>query len=156
MSRGSGLHGLQSWMQGSKVPHTSSAITSHADAVRIRETPGDVLQGAVSDHPPMPEPSEVYRRAHARRGNDLLRERVIGTEVLGRNSAYEPGEDPVVRGRLSCGNGWRNPPGPGRKLRSDRHPIGFQPRGFPVEGGPARCRRRTDSADSKRSSQACG
>jgi hypothetical protein len=31
--------------------------------------------------------------------NDLLRERVIGAEVFGRNHDYEPGDDPVVRTR---------------------------------------------------------
>lgn len=33
--------------------------------------------------------------------NDLLRERVIGTQVFGRSPDYEPGDDPVVRVRAA-------------------------------------------------------
>src|SRR5258708_14577906 len=43
-----------------------------------------------------------YIVKHTLSGEDnLLRERVIGSEILGRRPDYEPGEDPIVRLRVA-------------------------------------------------------
>src|SRR5271166_2247027 len=82
--------------------HTGSEIISHADAVRIREALGDVLQSAPFRNTRQCQSFLKYIVEHTLAGeNDLLRERVIGTEVFGRNHDYEPGDDPVVRVRAA-------------------------------------------------------
>ena len=83
-------------------PHTSSEVISHADAVRIREALGDVLLGAPFRNTRQCQSFLKYIVEHTLAGeNDLLRERVIGTEVFGRSPAYEPADDPVVRVRAA-------------------------------------------------------
>jgi hypothetical protein len=81
-------------------PQTRSEVTSHADAVLIREALGDVLKSAPFRNTRQCQSFLRYMVEHTLAGeNDLLRERVIGTEVFGRNHDYEPGDDPVVRTR---------------------------------------------------------
>src|ERR1039458_3779293 len=113
--RGSGLHGLQRGSMGSTVlsrlwwraspamvPHTSSELVSHDDAVRIREALGEVLLGAPFRTTRQCQSFLKYIVEHTLAGeNDLLRERVIGTEVFGRSPDYEPSDDPVVRVRAA-------------------------------------------------------
>ena len=71
-------------------PHTSSEVTSHADAVRIREALGDVLLGAPFRNTRQCQSFLKYIVEHTLAGeNDLLRERVIGIQVPCRGSAYE-------------------------------------------------------------------
>jgi hypothetical protein len=82
--------------------HTSSEVISQADAVRIREVLGDVLQSAPFRNTRQCQSFLKYIVEHTLAGeNDLLRERVIGTEVFGRSHDYEPGDDPVVRVRAA-------------------------------------------------------
>jgi hypothetical protein len=84
------------------VPHTSSEAISHADAVRIREALGDVLVSAPFRNTRQCQSFLKYIVEHTLAGeNDLLRERVIGTEVFGRSHDYEPSDDPVVRARAA-------------------------------------------------------
>ena len=84
------------------VPHTSSEAISHADAVRIREALGDVLLSAPFRNTRQCQSFLKYIVEHTLAGeNDLLRERVIGTEVFGRSHDYEPSDDPVVRTRAA-------------------------------------------------------
>jgi hypothetical protein len=83
-------------------PHTSSEVISHADAVRIREALADVLLGAPFRNTRQCQSFLKYIVEHTLAGeNDLLRERVIGTEVFGRSPDYEPADDPVVRVRAA-------------------------------------------------------
>jgi hypothetical protein len=83
-------------------PHTSSEVISHADAVRIREALGDVLQSAPFRSTRQCQSFLKYIVERTLAGeNDLLRERVIGAEVFGRGPDYEPGADPVVRVRAA-------------------------------------------------------
>ena len=66
--------------------HTSSEVISHADAVRIREVLADVLQSAPFRTTRQCQSLLKYMVEHTLAGeNDLLRERVIGTEVFGRS-----------------------------------------------------------------------
>ena len=82
--------------------HTSSEVISHADAVRIREVLADVLQSAPFRTTRQCQSLLKYMVEHTLAGeNDLLRERVIGTEVFGRSPDYEPSDDPVVRARAA-------------------------------------------------------
>ncbi len=84
------------------VPHTSSEAISHADAVRVREALDDVLLSVPFRNTRQCQSLLKYIVEHTLAGeNDLLRERVIGTEVFGRSPDYEPGEDPVVRARAA-------------------------------------------------------
>src|SRR5271157_521623 len=84
------------------VPHMSSEAISQADAVRIREALGDVLQSAPFRNTRQCQSFLKYIVEHTLAGeSDLLRERVIGTEVFGRSHDYEPGDDPVVRVRAA-------------------------------------------------------
>jgi hypothetical protein len=84
------------------IPQTSAEVISQADAVRIREALGDVLQSAPFRTTRQCQSLLTYVVEHTLAGeNDLLRERVIGTEVFGRSHDYEPGEDPVVRVRAA-------------------------------------------------------
>ena len=84
------------------VPHTSSEAISQTDAVRIREALGDVLLSAPFRNTRQCQSFLKYIVEHTLAGeNDLLRERVIGTEVFGRSHDYEPGDDPVVRVRAA-------------------------------------------------------
>src|ERR1019366_3345467 len=83
-------------------PHTSPEVVSHADAVRIREALGEVLLGAPFRTTRQCQSFLKYIVEHTLAGeNDLLRERVIGTEVFGRSPDYEPSDDPVVRARAA-------------------------------------------------------
>lgn len=83
-------------------PQTSSEGTSHAEAVRVREALADVLQSAPFRSTLQCQGLLRYVVERTLAGeNDLLRERVIGAEVFGRNPHYEPGEDPVVRVRAA-------------------------------------------------------
>jgi hypothetical protein len=83
-------------------PHTSSEVISQADAVRIREALGDVLQSPPFRNTRQCQSFLKYIVEHTLAGeSDLLRERVIGTEVFGRGNDYEPGDDPVVRVRAA-------------------------------------------------------
>jgi len=106
------VHKLQITFGGSKVPgglvdsrlamEANSALISHADAVRIREALGDILQSAPFRSSRQCQVFLTYVVEHSMAGgSDLLRERVIGTEVFGRTPHYEPGEDPVVRVRAA-------------------------------------------------------
>jgi len=82
------------------VPHASSETISHADALRIREALGEVLQSAPFRNTRQCQSLLTYIVDHTLAGeNDRLRERVIGIEVFDRSPDYEPGEDPVVRVR---------------------------------------------------------
>jgi hypothetical protein len=82
------------------VPQTRAEAISHADAVLIREALGDVLKSAPFRNTRQCQSFLRYMVEHTLAGeNDLLRERVIGTEVFGRSHDYEPGDDPVVRTR---------------------------------------------------------
>lgn len=84
------------------IPQTSSEVISRADAVRIREALGEVLQSAPFRTTRQCQSLLTYVVEHTLAGeNDLLRERVIGTEVFGRSHDYEPGDDPVVRVRAA-------------------------------------------------------
>src|SRR5271157_3170644 len=84
------------------VPHMSSEAISQADAVLIREALGDVLQSAPFRNTRQCQSFLKYIVEHTLAGeSDLLRERVIGTEVFGRSHDYEPGDDPVVRVRAA-------------------------------------------------------
>lgn len=84
------------------APDMSADVTPQADAVRIREALGEVLQGAPFRHTLQCQGLLKYVVEHTLAGeNQLLRERVIGTEVFGRDPHYEPGEDPVVRVRAA-------------------------------------------------------
>jgi hypothetical protein len=83
-------------------PHTTSEVVSHDDAVRIREALAEVLLGAPFRTTRQCQSFLKYIVEHTLAGeNDLLRERVIGTEVFGRSPDYEPADDPVVRVRAS-------------------------------------------------------
>jgi hypothetical protein len=83
-------------------PHTRSEAISNADAVRIREALGEVLQSAPFRNTRQCQSFLKYIVEHTLAGeNDLLRERVIGTEVFGRSHDYEPSDDPVVRARAA-------------------------------------------------------
>src|ERR1019366_6300848 len=65
------------------VPHTSSEAVSHDDAIRIREALGEVLLGAPFRTTRQCQSFLKYIVEHTLAGeNDLLRERVIGTEVF--------------------------------------------------------------------------
>ncbi len=82
--------------------NASFAVVSHADAVRIREALGEVLQSAPFRSSRQCQTLLTYVVEHTLAGeSDLLRERVIGTEVFGRGPDYEPGDDPVVRVRAA-------------------------------------------------------
>jgi len=84
------------------VPYTGSGAIPHADAVRVREALDDVLLSAPFRNTRQCQSFLKYIVEHTLAGeNDLLRERVIGTEVFGRSHDYEPGEDPVVRARAA-------------------------------------------------------
>jgi hypothetical protein len=83
-------------------PHTSSEVVSHDDAVRIREALAEVLLGAPFRTTRQCQSFLKYIVEHTLAGeSDLLRERVIGTEVFGRSHDYEPSDDPVVRTRAA-------------------------------------------------------
>ncbi len=83
-------------------PTSNSAPASHADAVQIREALREVLESVPFRTSRQCQSLLTYVVEHTLAGeNDLLRERVIGTEVFGRVPAYEPGEDPVVRVRAA-------------------------------------------------------
>jgi hypothetical protein len=84
------------------IPQTSSEVISRADAARIREALGEVLQSAPFRTTRQCQSLLTYVVEHTLAGeSDLLRERVIGTEVFGRSHDYEPGDDPVVRVRAA-------------------------------------------------------
>jgi len=83
-------------------PHTTSEVIPNAEGVRIREALGDVLRSAPFRTTRQCQSLLTYVVEQTLAGkNDLLRERVIGTEVFGRNPDYEPSEDPVVRVRAA-------------------------------------------------------
>lgn len=84
------------------VAEASSGVTPHAEALRIREALGDILQSAPfrSSRQCQVFLSYVVERTLAGE-SDLLRERVIGTQVFGRSPDYEPSDDPVVRVRAA-------------------------------------------------------
>ena len=80
----------------------NSAPVSHADAVRVREALRDVLESGPFRSSRQCQTLLTYVVEHTLAGeNDLLRERVIGTEVFARGHDYEPGEDPIVRVRAA-------------------------------------------------------
>lgn len=80
----------------------SSEVVSHADAVPIREALGEVLQSSPFRSSRQCQKLLTYVVEHTLAGEvDLLRERVIGTEVFGRTPDYEPSNDPVVRVRAA-------------------------------------------------------
>jgi hypothetical protein len=82
--------------------HATSELISPADAARVREALGDILQSAPFRNSRQCQSLLKYVVGHTLAGeSDLLRERVIGTEVFGRGADYEPGEDPVVRVRAA-------------------------------------------------------
>ena len=81
------------------IPQTSSEVDI---ARRCRPDPGSTgrrpSERAVSGTRASARALLKYIVEHTLAGeNDLLRERVIGTEVFGRSPDYEPGDDPVVR-----------------------------------------------------------
>jgi len=83
-------------------PQATSAPASHADAVQIREALREVLESAPFRSSRQCQTLLTYVVEHTIAAeSDLLRERVIGTEVFGRGAAYEPGEDPIVRVRAA-------------------------------------------------------
>ncbi len=85
-------------------PTTSpnSPTLSHGEAVQVREALRDVLESGPFRSSRQCQTLLTYAVEHTLAGeNDLLRERVIGTEVFGRGPDYEPGEDPVVRMRAA-------------------------------------------------------
>lgn len=85
------------------VPQMRAEAISKADAdVRIREALGEVLQSTPFRTTRQCQNFLTYVVEHTLAGeNDLLRERVIGTEVFGRSHDYEPSDDPVVRVRAA-------------------------------------------------------
>jgi hypothetical protein len=84
------------------LAEASSASISHTETVRVRETLGDILQSAPFRSSRQCQVFLTYVVERTLAGeNDLLRERVIGTEVFGRSPDYEPSEDPVVRVRAA-------------------------------------------------------
>ena len=75
---------------------------SHADAVRIRAALDEVFQSPSFRSSRQCQTLLTYIIEHTLAGeNDLLRERVIGTEVFARNPDYEPSNDPIVRVRVA-------------------------------------------------------
>lgn len=83
-------------------PTDASAAIPHGDAIHIREALGDILHSAPFRSSRQCQVFLTYVIEHSLAGeSDLLRERVIGTEVFGRSPHYEPGEDPVVRVRAA-------------------------------------------------------
>ncbi|MBV8569752.1 MAG: hypothetical protein JO319_04010 [Acidobacteriaceae bacterium] len=89
-------------MDSRLATEANPAVISHADAVRIREALGDILQSPPFRSSRQCQVFLTYVVEHSLAGeNDLLRERVIGTEVFGRTPHYETGEDPVVRVRAA-------------------------------------------------------
>ncbi|MBV8820711.1 MAG: hypothetical protein JO022_20285 [Acidobacteriaceae bacterium] len=80
----------------------SSECASPDDAVQIREALADVLQSPPFRNTRQCQSLLKYVVEHTVAGqNQLLRERVIGTEVFGRSPDYDPGDDPIVRVRAS-------------------------------------------------------
>lgn len=73
-----------------------------ADALRIREALAEVLRSSPFRTTRQCQTLLSYIVEHTLAGeNDLLRERVIGSEVFSRGTDYEPGDDPIVRVRAA-------------------------------------------------------
>jgi hypothetical protein len=80
----------------------SVATASHADAVRIREALRHIVESAPFRTTHQCRALLTYVVDHTLTGeHDLLRERVVGTEVFGRSHDYAPSEDPIVRVRAA-------------------------------------------------------
>ncbi|MEO8597829.1 MAG: hypothetical protein ABI759_31205 [Candidatus Solibacter sp.] len=86
------------------VPGTyngASSVTS-PDSVTIRDAVSDILRSAPFRHSRQSQVFLTYIVKHSVAGEtDLLRERVIGVEVFGRDANYDPGDDPIVRVRAA-------------------------------------------------------
>jgi hypothetical protein len=77
-------------------------VVPQGDAVLVREALRGVLDSAPFRSTRQCQALLTYIVKHSLTGEaELLRERVIGTEVLGRQAHYDPGEDPIVRVRAA-------------------------------------------------------
>ena len=77
-----------------------SVVVSEADAVQIREALRDILESAQFRSSHQCQALLTYVVDHTLAGeSDLLRERVIGNVVFGRQADYVPSDDPIVRVR---------------------------------------------------------
>jgi len=86
----------------SSVAEARPVPFSPAEVLRIREALADILQSAPFRGSRQSQLLLTYVIDHTLSGeNELLRERVIGTQVFGRSCDYEPGEDPIVRVRAA-------------------------------------------------------
>ncbi len=84
------------------LAQASSKAVSRADAVRVRDALRDILQSPSFRSSRQCQVFLTYVVERTLAGeNELLRERVIGSEVFGRTPDYEPGDDPVVRVRAT-------------------------------------------------------
>jgi hypothetical protein len=82
--------------------HSIPDALAHGNAERIREALEGILQSAPFRNSRQCQSLLKYVVEHTLAGeNDLLRERVIGTEVFRRGLDYDPGEDPIVRVRAA-------------------------------------------------------
>jgi hypothetical protein len=80
----------------------SAVAASDAEVARIRAAVGDVLRSAPFRNSRQSQSFLTYIVDRTLAGeNDLLKERIIGAEVFGRNSDYEPSDDPIVRVRAA-------------------------------------------------------
>jgi hypothetical protein len=85
-----------------KAAEANPAIVSKADSIRVREALANILQSAPFRTSHQCQIFLTYIVERTLTGeNNMLRERVIGTEVFGRSADYEPGEDPIVRIRAA-------------------------------------------------------
>jgi len=84
------------------TPGQISGTRSRAEAVQIRDGLQCVLQSAPFRTTHQCQALLTWVVEHTLAGeNELLKERVIGTEVFGRGVDYDPGSDPVVRVRAA-------------------------------------------------------
>lgn len=89
-------------MSSQTNPILAPQETEPRDPTRIKHTLDQVLSSPPFRNTQQCQTLLRYIVKHTLAGEDnLLRERVIGSEVFGRRPDYEPGEDPVVRLRVA-------------------------------------------------------
>jgi hypothetical protein len=77
-------------------------FVSPGDAILVREALRGILDSGPFRNTRQCQALLTYIIEHSLTGEgDLLRERVIGTEALGRHRDYDPGDDPIVRVRAA-------------------------------------------------------